>query len=140
MSTRADIAHLGATGYELDTTKLSAEEIENIGKQVEEYKQTEELILRGDLYRIDNPFESNFFTEMVVSKDKSEAILCAYRRQTNANPEIKRIRLSGLDKRKMYRIAERDITASGATLMNAGMVIHFPNEDYISVVYHIREI
>ena len=140
MKTRADIAHLGATGYELDTTVFTKEELEEISSQVEEYKRTEHLILQGDLYRIDDPFDGNFFTEMVVSKDKCEALVCIYRRHTNANPEIKRVRPCGLDKSKIYKVVERDIVASGATLMNVGIAIKFKNEDFTTVVYHIREL
>lgn len=139
MKTRADIAHLGATGYELDTTVFTKEELEEVSSQVEEYKRTEHLILQGDLYRIDDPFDGNFFTEMVVSKDKCEALVCIYRRHTNANPEIKRVRPYGLDKSKIYKVVERDIVASGATLMNVGIAIKFKNEDFTTVVYHIRE-
>ena len=140
MKTRADIAHLGATGYELDTSVFTKEELEEVSSQVEEYKRIEHLILQGDLYRIDDPFDGNFFTEMVVSKDKCEALVCIYRRHTNANPEIKRVRPCGLDKSKIYKVVERDIVASGATLMNVGIAINFKNEDFTTVVYHIREL
>jgi alpha-galactosidase len=99
----------------------------------------ESLVLHGDLYRTDNPYDGNFFTEMLVSKDKSEAIICTYRRNAVANPEIKRIRLRGLDKNKIYEISEREIVASGTTLMNAGLVVHFKNEDFTSLVYHVKE-
>ena len=140
MKTRADIAHLGATGYELDTTEFSDEERQTLKEQIEDYKKMEHLVLNGDLYRIDNPFDSNFFTEMIVSKDKSEALVCIYRRHTNANPDIKRVRLYGLDKSKTYNIVEREVVASGATLMNAGIAINFKNEDFTTVVYHIRQL
>ena len=140
MKTRADIAHLGATGYELDTTAFCDEEKQTLKEQVEEYKKMEHLVLNGDLYRIDNPFDSNFFTEILVSKDKSQALVCVYRRHTNANPDVKRIKLYGLDKSKTYNIVERDVVASGTTLMNAGIAINFKNEDFTTIVYHIREL
>ena len=140
MTTRGNIAHLGATGYELDTTKLGDEDMEAVRKQVEEYRQMEELVLEGDLYRIDDPFCGNFFTEMVVSKDKRKAVLCTYKRRAEANAEIKRIRFYGLDKNVTYRIEEKGIVASGATLMNAGMVTGFQREDHTSRIYHINAI
>ena len=43
MDTRADIAHLGATGYELDTTAFSDEDRECVRRQIEEYHEIEEF-------------------------------------------------------------------------------------------------
>lgn len=69
-ATRAAIAHLGATGYELDLTKLSAEELQAIHEQTAAYAEKAELVLSGDLYRIDDPNTGNFFSEALVAKDK----------------------------------------------------------------------
>ncbi|MBE6583561.1 MAG: alpha-galactosidase [Ruminococcaceae bacterium] len=139
MSSRANIAHLGATGYELDTTKFTDEDKAAVKAQVEEYKQIQDIVLEGDLYRIENPYVSNYFTEMVVSKDKSRAILCVYRREAPANGDTKRIRLQGLDKDKTYRIEKLGIVASGASLMNVGMGVNYRLEDYTSDMYIITE-
>ena len=117
MGTRADIAHLGATGYELDTSVFTDEDREAVRQQVEEFKGYEQLILKGDLYRIDDPFKGNYFTEMIVSKDKAEAMLCVYRRLSIPNPPVKRVTLQGLDPLKVYHIEGLNITASGSTLM-----------------------
>ncbi|MBQ4043803.1 MAG: alpha-galactosidase, partial [Clostridia bacterium] len=138
-ATRADIAHLGATGYELDTTTFTDEDRAAAAKQTEEYRACQDLILSGDLYRIDNPAEGNFFTEAVVAKDKSEAILVCYRRMGSVNNEIKRIRMQGLDPHKNYYVRELDRTLSGAALMNAGLVPKFAKGDFLSVKYHFEE-
>lgn len=139
MSTRADIAHLGATGYELDTSAFTDGDRETVRLQIEEYKKYEQLVLRGDLYRIDSPFETPYFNEMIVSKDKSEAILCVYRRLSVPNAEPKRITLAGLDPSRLYRIEGLDITASGSTLMNVGIAIKYPKTDFWSEIYHITQ-
>jgi len=138
-ATRADIAHLGATGYELDTTTFTDEDRAAAAKQTEEYRACQDLILGGDLYRIDNPAKGNFFTQAVVAKDKSEAILVCYRRMGSVNNEIKRIRMQGLDPAKNYYVRELDRTLSGATLMNAGLVPKFAMGDFLSVKYHFEE-
>ena len=139
MDTRADIAHLGATGYELDTSDFTDSDRETVRLQIEEYKKYEQLVLRGDLYRIDNPFEGPYFSEMIVAKDKSEAMLCVYRRLSIPNATPKRITLAGLDRSKVYHIEGLDITASGATLMNVGMPIKYEKADFYSEIYHIYE-
>ena len=59
MKTRGDIAQMGPTGYELDTTVMSKEDYAEIKPQIEEYRRCEELVLSGDLYRIENPIKTN---------------------------------------------------------------------------------
>ena len=135
-STRADIAHLGATGYELDTTTFTEKDKAEVKKQTEEYRQIQHLILEGDLYRIDDPHKSNFFSEAVVSKDKREAILVCYRRLGSVNNEIYRIRVAGLEPTLRYRVPELNLTLSGEVLMSVGVVPHFANGDFTTVKYH----
>lgn len=140
MSTRADIAHLGATGYELDTSQFSDEDRAVVRKQVEEYHDMEDLILNGDLYRTENPMESNYFGFMVVSKDKKEAVLTAYRRMGSVNNEIKILKVAGLDAEKMYHVREVDITLKGSTLMNVGIAPRFAEGDFMTVKYSFKEL
>ncbi len=143
MKTRADIAHLGATGYELDTSHYTDEDRETVYQQIVEYKTYEDLILQGDLYRIDNPFEGNYFSEMVVAKDKSKAMLTVYRRLADPNPEAYRLTLQGLDPKKTYHITgdRMDIIAKGVTLCNVAIPIPLhAGTDFVSQVYHIVEL
>lgn len=137
-ATRADIASLGATGYELDTTRFTAEEKEEVKKQTEEYRACQDIILFGDLYRIDNPMESDFFSETIVSKDKNNAVLITYRRLGRANNEAKRICPAGLDPDKKYCVRELDREISGDTLMNVGIAVKYPSGDFMSVKYHLK--
>lgn len=139
MSTRADIAHLGATGYELDTSLFNDEDRMVVRKQVQEYREMEELILTGDLYRTENPMESNYFGFMIVSKDKKKAMLTAYRRMGSVNNEIKILKVAGLDAEKMYYIEELDMTLKGSTLLNVGIVPKFEVGDFMTVKYRFRE-
>lgn len=140
MDTRADIAHLGATGYELDTTAFSDEDRECVRRQIEEYHEIEELVLDGDLYRTENPMESNYFGFMLVSKDKKEAFLTAYRRLGHANGEVKRLKVCGLDKDIYYYVKELDSTFLGATLMNVGLLPVFDKGDFRTVKYHFMSL
>ncbi|MBE6750449.1 MAG: alpha-galactosidase [Ruminococcaceae bacterium] len=139
VKTRADIAHLGATGYELDTSDFGDEQRLETKAQVEEFRAMQNLVLSGDLYRIENPFESNFFGFMVVSKDKTRADLTLYRRLTGANNRIKLVFPKGLDETKKYYIPEMDKTLCGSTIMNAGLVPEFELGDFKTVKYHFIE-
>ncbi len=137
---KAAIAHLGPTGYELDSSLLTDEDRERIIAEINEYKTISELILKGDLYRTESPFEGNNFTETIVSKDKTRAVLTAYRRVNDFNGEIRRIKAAGLAPEKRYHSKELGLTLSGATLMNAGWVPEYPKYDFSAIVYHFEEV
>ena len=134
-SSRGDIASLGATGYELDTTKLSEEDLTAIKSQVDKYKLNERLILDGDLYRLNNPLEENLFAVMVVSKDKRVAKLTAMRPISIPNGVETRIYAQGLDENANYHIKELDLTLSGRNLINFGLLVKFKNNDFATIDY-----
>ena len=134
-SSRGDIASLGATGYELDTTKLSEENLMAIKSQVDKYRLNERLILDGDLYRLNNPLEENLFAVMVVSKDKRVAKLTAMRPISIPNGVEIRIYAQGLDYNANYHIKELDLTLSGRNLINFGLLVKFTNNDFATIDY-----
>ena len=136
---RSDISHLGATGYELDTTKFTDEDKELTRKEVEAYIAMQELIINGDLYRTEDPFNSNYFGFMVVSKDKTEAVLTAYRELGSIHNEKKYFKVRGLDESKRYTVTGFDCTFSGATLMSIGLPAALPAGDYRTAVYTFKE-
>lgn len=136
-SSRADIAHLGANGYELDTTKCSEDEIKQITRQVAEYKDMRDLVILGDLYRLNNPLEENLFCEMLVSKDRNKAHITVMLPIYIPNGKAIRIYPRGLCADKMYRIQELDLIKRGDTLMNTGLLVEFPREDFFTKTYHL---
>ncbi len=137
MQTRADIAALGATGYELDAAAFTDADRATVQEQVSAYLQDEDLILNGDLYRIENPFTGNYFGFCVVSKDKSKAKVTAYCRQNATHIPVKIIYPAGLDADARYYIPELDVTLSGKTLMNGGLTFAHQKADFVTQVYHL---
>lgn len=138
-ATRGAIASLGATGYELDLTKLPEEEKEQVREQIENYKQIDELVLKGDLYRLADPFKGNYFCEMLVSKDKAKAYVVGERFRADPCDHDRVLKLRGLDESKTYTVRELNVTASGAALMGAGLFCpRLP--DCGSWVWHIEEV
>ena len=138
-STRGAIASLGATGYELDLSKMTGEEKELTKKQVENYKRIQDLVLHGDLYRLQNPFEENYFCEMLVSKDKKQAYLVAERIHGVPCDYSVLFRLRGLDENVVYHIEELGLNASGKVLMSSG-ILSPKLPDYGSVTMHFTAI
>ncbi len=135
--TRGHIAALGATGYELNPTHLTAEERALVCAQTAAYRETEELILDGDLYRLADPFTGNRFSFLVVSPDKERALLTVYRRLADPLHQVERLCLAGLAPEKTYIIPELGIRATGATLMRVGLIPLFPAGDFRSVRYTV---
>ncbi len=137
--TRGVIASLGATGYELDLSKISEKEKEETKKQIENYKKIDGLVLTGDLYRLASPFDGEYFCMMLVAKDKSCAYVCGEQIHIMPCNYPRFVRLIGLDPEKTYYIEELDIAASGKAL--AGKGIAYPNlSDYASWTWHVFEV
>lgn len=135
--TRGYVALAGTFGYELDVTKISKQDREMIPNQVAIYHKYNDLIRRGDYYRIENFSENNLFDSWeVVSKDKNEALVTCVQVLGRANYHSKRIKLKGLDENKIYRVEETNETISGGALMYAGINICLYG-DYSSKIIHL---
>ena len=87
----------------------------------------QDLVLFGDLYRMENTFDSNYFAVTLVSKDKAKAKVTAMRALCRPNDEHKRIFPRGLDKNATYEVINKDyglcLRLSGAAIMNVGLVL-----------------
>ena len=99
---RADTAYAGVFGYELDITKMSDTELAEIKKQVETDKKLRTLMRTGDFYRILSPYETNYCSWEMVSKDKKEVFFYSAKIFSVANSHDIRIKLKGLDAEAKY--------------------------------------
>lgn len=102
LKTRANAAYFGTFGYELDLNKLTAEEIEEVKKQVKFMKAYREVIQYGTFYRLASPFDDEECGWMVVSDDKKTAIVAWFRTFYTPNKCFTRMKLHGLDPDAIY--------------------------------------
>lgn len=125
LDTRAAVAYFGDFGYELDITKMAADELATIKKQVAFYKQYRHLFQFGKFYRLDNPDTNNdnVYGWQVVNEDRSEAILTQFQILNGANPAYIRVYFAGLDPEATYTVNDGEEHFSGAELMNAGYFV-----------------
>ncbi|MBR2988878.1 MAG: alpha-galactosidase [Clostridia bacterium] len=137
---RCDIAYFGATGYELDPTKFTKEELKAVKERNKAYRKDEKLIQTGDLYRLSSPFEGNVFAQAVISKDKKQAIMVAMVAQLQPNPNPYYIKIKGLDANKTYLIEETGETISGGALASGGIRLTRINKDYATYLYHLKQV
>jgi alpha-galactosidase len=137
---RGDVAASGNLGYELDLTKLSAEEKEEVKQQVTDYKQIRSLVQFGDFYRLLSPFEGNETAWLFVNKEKTEAVVSYFRVLDAPNAPFRFFTLDGLDPSKRYSIQETDEVVGGDELMYAGIAIPANlSGDFQSLVWHLKE-
>ena len=139
MKTRADIAHLGATVYELDTSSFTDGDRALTKSQIDEYKQMESLVLEGDLYRLRNPYEGEYFAVMLVSKDKSIAEMTVYKRTNRPEDQELPVKAEGLDPAKKYYVPELGLILFGSTLINVGLIPKFEHGDFKTAKFHFEE-
>ena len=121
IKTRAEVAYFGTFGYELDLNTLPEEEIRQVCEFTQFMKDYRELIQFGTFYRLASPFQTNEPAWMVVSEDKTQAIVGYYRILSRVNAPFTRLVLKGLDPDKAYKVEGQGIFF-GDELMNAGLV------------------
>ncbi|WP_026688879.1 alpha-galactosidase [Alteribacter aurantiacus] len=127
---RGDVAYFGMFGYELDVTKMDEESREEVKEQIRFYKENRGLIQNGRFDRLLSPFEGsgNETAWSVVSPDRKKAIVGFYQVLAEPNPGFQKLKLTGLDPHKEYRVSGKDRTYFGDELMNSGLLL---KEQYI---------
>ena len=137
--TRGIVALAGTFGYELDITKISEEEQQMIPKQIEVYHKYNDLIRRGDYYRIAS-YSANheYDCYMVVSKDKREALMTYIQVLGEPNRRSRRICLKGLKPEYNYRINGKDRVYGGDVLMSGGILIESRKGDFKGEIFYLN--
>ncbi len=130
---RFNVALGGVLGYEMNVTRLSAENKEKIKGQISTYEKIHHLILQGDYYRLAGLGKSEYgFT--VVAKDKSEFILVY---QNLNGVERKKIPLFGLEKKAVYQTSDGKVYR-GEELEKEGLEL--PNFHHAYAYAYVRAI
>ncbi|MBM7571940.1 alpha-galactosidase [Aquibacillus albus] len=147
LATRANVAYFGAFGYELDVTKMNEKEKDQVKQQIQFYKANRSLIQKGIFYRLESPFneETNYTSWMVVSEDKTEAIVGYFQILASPNPGFKRLILQGLEADVEYRMDGTEETFYGDELMQAGLQLekYFADRltgDFTSVIFKLTSV
>jgi alpha-galactosidase len=138
LETRGVVAMSGTFGYEMDLTKLTKEEREQVARQTETFKAHYALIQQGDYYRLTDPFRDTPFTAWAhVSQDRREALVSIVLGSTRAALPFLNLRLRGLDPSLDYRIEGDDALYSGDVLMQAGYPLPLRQGDYQSIQLYL---
>ena len=130
MHTRGVAAMSGTFGYELNPALLNAKEKAEIRAQLAQYREYQELIREGDYYRLSNPFQDNFAAWMVVSDDRSKALVSVIRLTAEANPPAAYVTLKGMEEDAFYREKTTGKVYPGVALMEAGILLPAAVSEY----------
>ncbi len=148
--TRGVVALAGTFGYELDITKISEEERNQIPGQVAMYHKYNDLVREGDYYRIASYSQNHMFDcWQVVSGDKRESLVTFVQVLTRANYRSRRILLKGLSEDTRYEVQilsargekEGDVwICGGDTLMSAGVLVPDMPGDFRSKLIYLTAV
>jgi alpha-galactosidase len=118
---RFHVSMAGALGVGGNLLAWSGAERETARRHVERYKQIRPLVAHGDLYRLRSPQDSPVSALSYVAKDKSAAVVFAYRLRPGRILREVTIPLAGLDPDARYGIEGSDRVMSGRAWANVGL-------------------
>ena len=127
-------------GYELDLTKMSQEDKDQVKEQVACYKEIRKLIQYGNFYRLKSPVETNQAAWMFVSDDKSDVCVMTFQVLAFAQPCLTKTKLFGLDPELEYENLETHEIFGGDELMELGFYDPIVHQDYTSKMYRFKGI
>ncbi len=128
----------GALGVGGNLVKWSEAELETARRHVAHYKQIRPLVAAGDLYRLLSPRHGPVSAFMYVSKDKSEAVVFAFRLLPNRMLKNPLIRLAGLDPAALYSVEGQEQVLSGKAWAERGFSLGLG--DLQSTIVHVRRV
>ena len=137
LSFRGAVAMAGNFGYELDLSKMTDEEKEETIRQVKLYKQIRSTVMFGDLYRLCENCDGNYYAWMYLSEDKNTAVVTAAVRRGVPNAPRTRVYLKGLDENAVYEIEGKRFY--GSNLMYHGIEISI-TKDYADFMYVLKKV
>lgn len=157
---RFNLNSAGAFGYEFNINAFTEEELEMMKNQISYYKEHRKLLQFGSYYCLENVFDDyKKYAYMMVSEDKTEAIVTFVEKDGILNKMPTLYKLKGLDKDKKYLVTqrpqanvkkedERQFTAYGDALMSFGLDFGFisnntDNNKYGGInskMYYIKEV
>ena len=120
LSFRGAVASLGRYGLELDLSKLSQEELEEISRQIRFYRQYEQVIHGGNLYRLESVSGGKRAAYEIISEDGKTVLVFDFCVTGTPNSAPGRLRLQALEEEADYR-DETGQSFPGGTLMHVGI-------------------
>ena len=142
IETRFNVAAFGLLGYELNLKSLDSLSKKAIKEQIEFYKKYRKILQFGELYRVENIYNSNVTTWIALEEDKSQAVLMYYQDKQIPHPNDDILKTSKLSEDTYYKVSARkqkiNIKSFGnlinhvtpIEIKNDGVIQHFISKVY----------
>ena len=117
---RTDVASMGRLGFDLMVDKLSERDQEFCRIATENYNGFKDVVLQGDCFRLQSPYEYPFACMQYVNKTKDQSVVFSYliSNRFKINYSLEPVLLKGLDPNKKYRIRELNLYADEVSPIN----------------------
>ncbi len=130
------VAINGPLGYELNILSASDTAKATMSEQIKEYRTYEHLILRGDFYRLLNPFECGRYAYYFTSEDSRELLVSYLQNFADPKETVYRLKIS----RALLGVTYRD-TITGKTFtgeeLRRGIEVKSDTEALYAVMWHL---
>lgn len=131
MHTRGVVAMAGNFGYELDLSRISEEDRQEVKRQIADCRKYWKLTHEGLYYRLTDPLHNREFAAWeFASEDRAEALLNVVTLDNHCNNPTQYVRMSGLDPEGCYEAQESGCIYRGSALMQAGVPLPFLQDEY----------
>lgn len=147
LATRGWVAMSANFGYELDLTRLPAEELAEIREQTRQYRKVRSLVQFGRFRRLLSPVGNNDAAWMFVDEKADEALVVWVNRLGEVNGAVHWLRLRDLDSGRRYRILrlagpegwDGPETMGGDALMGIGLPSLYRRDFQVSAFHLVAE-
>ena len=104
LSTRSCVAMAGTFGYELDISKMTETEKDQVRKHIRKFKEYYDLIQYGEYYRLLPPSDPQCTVWEMVSADGEEALVSAVYHHVTAYAPPVVVKVQGLKEEAQYQL------------------------------------
>lgn len=150
ITTKKNVATFGIMGTEMDLSKITEQDAHILTEHIAFYKEKQELVMKGDFYRLINPFDHNETAWMVISKDRSQALVGYYKTLRDCNEKFVTLKLSEFMEGHQYLAmnidSDKQVVYYGDELNKIGLCIDVVKdmadhvEDFSSQLWYIEVI
>ena len=134
--TRAAVAMSGTFGYELDLSRLTDEEKEQVRCQIRDYHRYAPLIQNGDYYRLSNAVDAPFCAWESAAADGSEVLVTVVLRKIQGNMTVNYVPLKGMTGGSLYREEKSGRIYPSDALMDVGLPMPVEFGQSHSYIFH----
>ena len=149
---RTDVASMCKLGFDIRIHEMNQADQQYCKEAVANFKRLDDVILDGDQYRLQSPYESQHAAVMYANDNADKAVLFAFDIHPRYAESIQPLRLQGLKEDARYELKEINLipgtqsrlacngkTFSGEFLMNVGIPV-FSSRPTNSHVIEITEV